>query len=73
MTDGRALRFLLLPHDADHGGVQRMRWTYENGHPGQCSLDHWHTSPEAALDCFKGIRPAGRALGSRPSRPDVEA
>lgn len=35
----------------------RCRWVQElNGHPGQCSPDHWHPTPEEALACFRGER-----------------
>jgi len=41
-------------HDGQaHGG---MRWARENGHPGCCGPDCWHSTPEAAMACFRGER-----------------
>lgn len=58
MSEG--LRLLIAPafngdsaeHDDQvHAG---MRWVRENGHPGACSPDHLHGTPESALACFRG-------------------
>jgi len=38
----------------DGGSHAGVRWETENGYTGGCSPDHWHASPEAALECFRG-------------------
>lgn len=59
----RPLRLLIRPgvdrtprrhswEGQEHGG---MRWVQElNGHPGQCSPEHRHSTPEEAMACFRG-------------------
>lgn len=60
MSEAKVMRLRMAPHFCDgsfgydggsHAGV---RWETENGYTGGCSPDHWHASPEAALECFRG-------------------
>ncbi len=54
------LRLIIAPHFSEgcftHEGQSHagMRWVRLNGHPGCCSPDHLHATPESALACFEG-------------------
>jgi hypothetical protein len=53
------MRLLMGPSGYDsiaRTTVNLCRWVLDNGWPGRCGPDCWHTTAEAAQDCFEGRR-----------------